>query len=58
MENKEFFQLYHRIFRKTTFFTGKLPQRTKNIFRFPLYKGIKDCYNSLAEKQMHRWLNG
>ncbi len=25
---------------------------------FPLYKTQKDCYNSLAMKQMRRWLNG
>jgi hypothetical protein len=26
--------------------------------KFPLYKPTKNCYNGLAVKQMHRWLNG
>ena len=38
--------------------TGSVGKKGGEIFDFTLYKPDKPCYNNLAVKQMHRWLNG
>ena len=40
-------------------FAPHLIQNTRQTkTKFPLYKMPESCYNSLAMKQTHRWLNG